>query len=308
MLERGRLVPLETAPHIGGFAPPGTGKTRKWLAQSAVLWPGPAFVSSSKDDLMQMVASRRHGRTALLDLRPISAPHHPSEFQACRYHPTALISTLDDAKAVAETLLSTTAVALSGNSFRTASDPGPWNELAFAPLTCLLFAASPTCTDGGMHWTLAAAEDVDRPRGAGFQTSTTPSWASAAAWCADALFEARVRAVLDMEPKQRDSVKITVTKVLTAWLRTATRDRRLPTLDLSFLDDRHATVYLLTPADGTVAPQAITLIDQLGEIPLAGIRHGDVSPPYANTLSSGHGQLQDSAHAVSLANGAVFAG
>ncbi|HEY9265461.1 MAG TPA: type IV secretory system conjugative DNA transfer family protein, partial [Mycobacterium sp.] len=54
--DRGRLVPLETAPHIGAFAPPGTGKTRKWLAQSAVLWPGPAVVSSSKDDLMQMVA------------------------------------------------------------------------------------------------------------------------------------------------------------------------------------------------------------------------------------------------------------
>ena len=55
----------------------------------------------------------------------------------------------------------------------------------------------------------------------------------------------------------------TVTKVLTAWLRTAARDRALPTLDLSFLDDPHATVYLLTPADGTVAPQAITLMDQL---------------------------------------------
>jgi hypothetical protein len=59
-----RLRPLETAPHIGAFAPPGTGKTRKWLAQSAVLWPAAALVSSSKDDLMQMVASRRYGRPA----------------------------------------------------------------------------------------------------------------------------------------------------------------------------------------------------------------------------------------------------
>jgi|SRR5580700_8813051 hypothetical protein len=59
-----RLRPLETAPHIGAFAPPGTGKTRKWLAQSAVLWPGPALVSSSKDDLMQMAASRRYGPSA----------------------------------------------------------------------------------------------------------------------------------------------------------------------------------------------------------------------------------------------------
>ena len=61
----GRLVPLETAPHILGLAPPGTGKTRRWLSQSAVLWPGPAVVSSSKDDLMQMVASRRWGRAML---------------------------------------------------------------------------------------------------------------------------------------------------------------------------------------------------------------------------------------------------
>jgi hypothetical protein len=56
-------VPLESAPHVCGFAPPGTGKTRRWLAQSAVLWPGPAFVSSSKDDLMQMVASRALARS-----------------------------------------------------------------------------------------------------------------------------------------------------------------------------------------------------------------------------------------------------
>ena len=66
-----------------------------------------------------------------------------------------------------------------------------------------------------------------------------------------------------MEAKQRDSVKMTVTKVLTAWLRTSKRDRRLPPLSLDFLDDPSATIYLLTPADGTVAAQAITLMDHL---------------------------------------------
>ena len=40
--------------------PPGTGKTRRWLAQSAVLWPGAAVVSSSKDDLMQMLSRDRY--------------------------------------------------------------------------------------------------------------------------------------------------------------------------------------------------------------------------------------------------------
>src|ERR1700739_3457679 len=109
-----RLRPLETAPHIGAFAPPDTGITRKWLSQSAVLWPGPALVSSSKDDLMQLVASRRYGRAALLDLRPIDAPYYPAEFTRYRFDPTQLISTLEDAQTVAETLLSMSAVAPAG--------------------------------------------------------------------------------------------------------------------------------------------------------------------------------------------------
>src|ERR1700761_4669247 len=140
---KGRRVPLESAPHVGGFAPPGTGKTRRWLAQSAVLWPGPALVSSSKDDLMQMVASRRAGPAALLDLRPITAPSYPDDFIAHRFGPTALITTLDDASITAQSMLSTSAVALSGTAFRTGGDSGPWDQLALAPLTCLLYAGSP---------------------------------------------------------------------------------------------------------------------------------------------------------------------
>jgi type IV secretion system protein VirD4 len=148
-------------------------------------------------------------------------------------------------------MLSTSAVALSGTAFRTGADPGPWDQLALAPLTCLLYGGSPQATGLGMEWTLETAENT----GAG--------WAAAAAWSRDHLLHARVRSVLEMEPRQRDSVKITVTKVLTAWLLTARRDRQHPALDLSFFDDPAATLYLLTPADGTVAAQAIVLMDQL---------------------------------------------
>ena len=260
----GRLVPLETAPHVGGFAPPGTGKTRRWLAQSAVLWPGPAFVSSSKDDLMQMVASRRYGPTALLDLRPITAPYYPKDYVSYRFDPTALITSLNEAIATAQSLLSTSAIALSGSAFRQGSDPGPWDQLALAPLVCLLYAASPEGTGQGMEWTLEASENVEVDKLLGpYQTSWKPGWACAAAWTADPLFEERVRAVLEMEPKQRDSVKMTVTKVLTAWLLTTKRDREFPSLNLSFFDDADATLFLLTPANGTVAAQAIVLMDQL---------------------------------------------
>src|SRR5262245_33722022 len=153
----GRLVPLETAPHILGLAPPGTGKTRRWLAQSAVLWPGPAVVSSSKDDLMQMVSSRRWGKAMLLDLRPITPPHYPSEFTCCRYDPTMLITSLEDAQAAAETLLSMSSVGFGGTQARPAADNGMWETLAFAPMTCLLYAGSPAATGLGVEWALEAA-------------------------------------------------------------------------------------------------------------------------------------------------------
>ena len=129
--ELARLVPLQTAPHILGLAPPGTGKTRRWLAQSAVLWPGPAVVSSSKDDLMQMVSSRRWGKAMLLDLRPITPPYYPREFTCCRYDPTALIGTLEDAQAAAETLLSMSSVGFGGTQARPAADNGMWETPGF---------------------------------------------------------------------------------------------------------------------------------------------------------------------------------
>src|SRR5258708_5116880 len=258
-----RLRPLESAPHIGAFAPPGTGKTRRWLAQSAVLWPGPALVSSSKDDLMQMVSSRRWGDAMLLDLRPITPPCYPREFTCCRYDPTALITTLEDAQAAAETLLSMSSVGFGGTQPRPAADNGMWENLAFAPLTCLLYAASPAATGLGMEWLLEAAEDVTVPPRWPLQVSTEASWVTAALWCGNTLFEARVRAILNMVDKQRDSVKMTVTKALTAWLRTSIRDRGLPTFDPGFLDEPGTTLYVLSPSDGTVAPLAVTLMEQL---------------------------------------------
>ena len=156
-------------------------------------------------------------------------------------------------------------MALSGQSFRSGSDHGPWDQLALAPLTCLLYAASPSGTGMGMAWALEAAENVEQPKDKAdaYQLSLEPSWACAAAWTADRLYESRVRSVLDMEPKQRDSVKMTVTKVLTAWLLTANRDTPHTPLNLDFFDDPSATLYLLTPADGTVAAQAIVLMDQI---------------------------------------------
>jgi type IV secretion system protein VirD4 len=101
----------------------------------------------------------------LLDLRAITPPFYPSEFTPCRYDPTALVRTLEDAQAAAETLLSMSAVGFGGSQARPAADNGMWENLAFAPLTCLLYAASPAATGFGMEWVLEAAEDVSAPPG-----------------------------------------------------------------------------------------------------------------------------------------------
>jgi hypothetical protein len=114
-----------------------------------------------------------------------------------------------------------------------------------------------------MEWVLEAAEDVEAPPRWPLQVSTDPYWVTAALWCGNTLFEARVRGILTMVDKQRDSVKMTVTKALTVWLRTSLRDRGLPTFDPSFLDQPGTTLYVLSPSDGTVAPLAVTLMEQL---------------------------------------------
>jgi type IV secretion system protein VirD4 len=214
---------------------------------------------------MQMVSSRRWGRAMLMDLRPITGPSYPRDLVRCRYDPTSLIDTLEDAQASAETLLSMSSVGFGGAQARPAADNGMWENLAFAPLTCLLYAASPSATGLGMAWVLEAAEVAGAPQHwpRGVQVSTDPSWVTAAQWCGNPLFEARVRGILSMVDKQRDSVKMTVTKSLTPWLRTSIRDRNLPDLDPALLDDAASTLYVLSPSDGTVAPMSVTLMEQL---------------------------------------------
>jgi hypothetical protein len=89
------------------------------------------MLSSSKDDLMQMVSSRRWGEAMLLDLRPITVSHNPSEFTCCCYDPTALIITLEDAQAAAETLLSMSSVGFGGILARpapTTAGGTPWRS------------------------------------------------------------------------------------------------------------------------------------------------------------------------------------
>src|SRR5262245_9812785 len=64
----------------------------------------------------------------LQDLRPITPPYCLREFTCCRYDPTALIQTLEDAQAAAETLLGMSSVGFGGTQARPAADNGVWEN------------------------------------------------------------------------------------------------------------------------------------------------------------------------------------
>jgi type IV secretion system protein VirD4 len=243
--------------HVLVSAPTETGKTRRVLAPAAVLWGGPTVVVSSKDDLMQYVMECRWGPKALIDLRPLAAPVYPDGVESFLYDPTASIFTPHEALTVAETIMQMATVGF-GSGADQVSDGGIWESQAAGPLAALLYAASPAGNNEGMGWVLRAVDNLDADR------RSEPGWHQAAYVCHrfEVLALGMLR-ILDMEPRQRDSVAITMRKAITPWLRTSFSVTLTEAFDPRFLDDPQATLFVLAPADGTVAGAAVTLLDAL---------------------------------------------
>ncbi|MGV7918600.1 type IV secretory system conjugative DNA transfer family protein [Mycobacterium kansasii] len=262
--QKQQLYLPRTAPHVLVTAPTDTGKTRRLLAPAAVLWGGPAVVVSSKDDLLQLVMQRRYGPKALVDLRPIVRPVYPHGVEPAVYDPTANIFTPYEALTVAETIMQMATVGL-GSGADQVSDGGVWESQAAGPLAAFLYAASPMGNNEGMDWVLRSVDNIDTTSK---QAGKKPGWLQAAAICHryEVLAMGMTR-ILDMEPRQRDSVAITMRKAITPWLRTSLLAADAADLtavfDPTFLDDPQATLFVLAPADGTAAGAAVTLLDSL---------------------------------------------
>jgi len=267
---KGILVPAATGPHILGSAPPGVGKTRSWLAPAAAMWPSAALVSSSRDDLMLLVCRRRPGPSQLLDLRPIESPPYPADITRVRFDPTRCITTFRQAAACARAMLRLAGAGQPGGIRPEAN--GMWDDLALAPLTCLLWAAS-TDSSRGIQWVIRGAEKPWAPKPdptTGWRDwsaidVTEPGWAAAAhdIYCRDKSFQARVRGLLVQEKRQRDSVKMTMSHALTGWLIAGLSTTPTQDFDLAFLDKPDSTLYILCPIGGEAAPVASVLMDML---------------------------------------------
>jgi TraM recognition site of TraD and TraG len=189
---------------------------------------------------------------------------YPDGVEPTIYDPTANIFTPYEALTVAETIMQMAAVGL-GSGADQVSDGGVWESQAAGPLAALLYSASPMGNNEGMGWVLRAVDNIDT---IGSDATKRPGWLQAAAICHryDVLAVGMTR-ILDMDARQRDSVAITMRKAITPWLRTsllaADAPGPTPPFDPTFLDDPEATLFVLAPADGTVAGAAVTLLDSL---------------------------------------------
>lgn len=259
-----QLYMPRTGSHVLITAPTETGKTRRLLAPAAVLWGGPVVVVSSKDDLMQLVMQRRYGPKALVDLRPIMSPVYPHSVESAVYDPTVNIFTPYEALTVAETIMQMATVGL-GSGADQVSDGGVWESQAAGPLAAFLYAASPRGNNEGMEWVLRAVDNIDT---ISENAGKKPGWLQAAAICHRyEVLAVGMTSILDMDPRQRDSVRITIRKAIMPWLRTSMLAADVADLRAAFdptlLDNPQATLFVLAPADGTVAGAAVTLLDSL---------------------------------------------
>ncbi len=276
--DQNRPVRADSAPHIAISAPTRTGKTRRILAPAAVLHPGPAVCVSSKEDLAELVLTKRCvGVTGVIDLRPQKTLVWPAGVRTLVTDPTRSITTPEEALTVAEVMLATSGVGFGGAaSGTTVAAGGLWESSASRPLACLLWAAGDLGNRQGIAWVLQAVEnlgidtDDDTPA-----ALTTPSWLSAYSLCPHPMLAEPLMRVLSMNDRLRDSVAITVSKAVTPWVRLALTnhdtDRPLDvierlsidTFDLAMLDEPDATLLVLAPNTGTVAGAAVALIDSI---------------------------------------------
>lgn len=261
--EAQELTVARSAAHVLVSAPTETGKTRRILAPAAVLWTaGPCVVVSSKDDLFKLVMSRRYGPSGLIDLRPDYDTNYP-DIQMLSFDPTALITTPDQAVTAANTMMAMSSVGLGADKV---ADSGIWESNSEAPLAGMLYAASPKGNRLGMDWVLLAVDNMTKPE-EGQAIPTEPGWVRAAEIVKDKpLFYNALMRTLDMDPKQRDSIALTMRKAVMPWMRLSLRGINDPAFTDAFLEDPNATLYVLSSPEGSIAGAAVTLLEHLIKI------------------------------------------
>jgi hypothetical protein len=123
------------------------------------------------------------------------------------FDPTTLLATPADAVHTAAALLHLRRGGLDRGSV--------WSSAAETPLAAMLYAASACGNGQGMSWVLRAVDNLhDDDNG-----PDVPGWQRAARdAAAQPLFRTALLRTLDMHPKQRDSIVLTMHEALSPWM------------------------------------------------------------------------------------------
>lgn len=98
-----------------------------------------------------------------------------------------------------------------------------WAEAAVGPLAGMLYAASPRGNNEGVRWLVTAAAATTPEALA----DTAQGWRSAVPYLADQpVLGNSLQRALELDPRQRDSLVMTMRDALAPWMDTESRDGR----------------------------------------------------------------------------------
>lgn len=258
-------TPVITAPHVLVSGPTGRGKTTRILAPGAIQWVGPRVIVSSKTDYLKWVVEKgvaKRGKVHILDLAGELDPEFSwlqgIDYQMVTSDPTALVTSDDEALAMASLLL--TVGSLGASEGAGSGNDAFWQTLSTQLLAALLLAGRDS--GGGIRWTRSAA---GRPEGEGPE-DTTPSWTYAYALLEGRSLHAEdLLTKLGMDAKLRDSVTATMQAGLAPWLLSTVAgsgDSSAVPFRPSMLEGPdEPTLAIIAPADGVAAGAAVAVIE-----------------------------------------------
>ncbi|MGO1971611.1 MAG: type IV secretory system conjugative DNA transfer family protein [Propionibacteriaceae bacterium] len=254
---------------VGGT---GQGKGRRVIMPNIIMFGrNPVIAMSTSGDLVEGTIRKRasRGPVYLLDLCDEVLDSELSGVDVKRVvsDPCALVTNDDEAKMMADTLLNADA---SGSPNGGGGDDGPWKANAARPLAALLRAGGQlpnletgqAVPGGGIRWVLQALDDVDNDS----RDFITPCWNNAykrTLGLLESTHAPALRALKNMESRQRESVVLSIRKALDPWtLTTVVGGDGSVAFVPSMLEEQGATLYLVAPMDGSAAGAACAVIEQ----------------------------------------------
>lgn len=263
----------------------GSGKGRRVIMPGILMWGDqPVIAMSGKGDLVEgTIRKRAHrGPVYLMDL---SEEIRESELRGVDVtrvvsDPCKLVNSDDESMRMSDLLQATAKVGSASGGDGGGSDP-TWENLAARPLAAFIRAGGALphpetgemVDGGGIEWVLDAIDhppqtkqDGDEAEDPAENDLVTPNWSNAYLR-ASSLLESRhaeaLRAVMNMAEKQRDSVAINLRNALKAWsLDTVVGDGTAEAFHPAMLEEPGATLYLVSPMDGSAASAACAVIEQ----------------------------------------------